>query len=466
MVLRAIASIRTCYEIFWFYGDSFPWPSELLILRAKQMVLEQGWATSAQQEDTKEEEVTTAPLDISHEMGNDFVLLPVAEVRYTYQDSAMSTEQLHQWCETDEYANTADTRVVTECAKGRKRRKPETADEAPTLLSPTDARAWASRMTFRQRRPLSGPWMRIPTESQRAWPVAFATDEAALEANIGVVVTRSVSRFEVICDWEGTSTQDTAPPTGYDPERVYDAQTGTTFRLDGLSYGPWVDDPLQLDSYNSVHVYIPERLRYVTVMLCDLPAGMAVSAPKGYLHWQNHPELARLAKTLFRPLELDFRTINEALSTTKILQRLSHTHCLIDDLGMNVLAWTLSQFQGERIQAYSTEALLGAYDWERLLRWRSRGPESLGVMVSSPRIISLTDAWVWFLWYPPCSNDPYRYKNGILELPWINGRTPLGIGLDETNELCACFSTEVPRGTIIEHLDVDCLPSHPTDLDI
>jgi len=223
MVLRAIAPIRTCYEIFWFYGDSFPWPSELLILRAKQMVLEQGWATSAQQEDTKETEVTTAPLDISHEMGNDFVLLPVAEVRYTYQDSAMSTEQLHQWCETDEYANTADTRVVTESAKGRKRRKPETADEAPTLLSPTDARAWASRMTFRQRRPLSGPWMRIPTESQRAWPVAFATDEAALEANIGVVVTRSVSRFEIICDWEGTSTQDTAPPTGYDPERVYDA---------------------------------------------------------------------------------------------------------------------------------------------------------------------------------------------------------------------------------------------------
>jgi len=35
MVLRAIAPIRTCYEIFWFYGDSFPWPSELLILRAR-----------------------------------------------------------------------------------------------------------------------------------------------------------------------------------------------------------------------------------------------------------------------------------------------------------------------------------------------------------------------------------------------------------------------------------------------
>ena len=139
--------------------------------------------------------------------------------------------------------------------------------------------------------------MRIPKVSQRAWPVAFATDEAAQEANIGVVVTRSVSQFEVICDWEGTSTQGTAPPTGYDPERVYDSQIGTTFRLDGLSYEPWVDDPLQLDSYNSVYVYIPERLRYVTDMLCNLPAGMAVSAPKGHLHWQNHPQLARLAKT-------------------------------------------------------------------------------------------------------------------------------------------------------------------------
>ena len=52
-------------DIFWFYGDTFPWPSELLRLRAKQMVLEQGWATTAQQKDDNEDEVTTAPL-ISH----------------------------------------------------------------------------------------------------------------------------------------------------------------------------------------------------------------------------------------------------------------------------------------------------------------------------------------------------------------------------------------------------------------
>ena len=44
---------------------------------------------------------------------------------------------------------------------------------------------------------------------------------------------------------------------------------------------------------------------------------------------------------------------------------------------MNVLVWTLSQFQGEPIRAYTTQNLLSAYDWERLLRWRSRGPETL-----------------------------------------------------------------------------------------
>jgi hypothetical protein len=65
-------------------------------------------------------------------------------------------------------------------------------------------------------------------------------------------------------------------------------------------------------------------------MLCDLPAGMAVSAPKGYLHWQYHPCLARTAKTLFRTSELDLRNIDEALGTTRLQQRLSNLHGLID----------------------------------------------------------------------------------------------------------------------------------------
>ena len=105
-------------------------------------------------------------------------------------------------------------------------------------------------MTFRPRQQLPGPWIRIPTESQKFWHVAFATDTDALGAQVGVVVTRSVSRFDIISDWEGTSTHGMEPCKGYDPERIYDSQTGTTFRLDGLSYGPWVGDPLQLDRYN------------------------------------------------------------------------------------------------------------------------------------------------------------------------------------------------------------------------
>jgi hypothetical protein len=42
MILRAIASILSGYDIFWFYGDTFPWLSELLRLRAKQMVYNKG----------------------------------------------------------------------------------------------------------------------------------------------------------------------------------------------------------------------------------------------------------------------------------------------------------------------------------------------------------------------------------------------------------------------------------------
>ena len=131
---------------------------------------------------------------------------------------------------------------------------------------------------------------------------------------------------------------------------------------------------------------------------------------------------------------------------------------------MNVLAWTLSQFQGEPVRAYSTETLLSAYDWERLLRWRNRGPEPSGVMVSSPRIVSLTDAWIWFLYFPPCSKDPYRYTSVLLELPRSNGISPLGIGMGDTDELCAFFAYEVPSGTIVEQLDGDFLPSCPSDM--
>jgi hypothetical protein len=105
MIIRAIAVIDSCYEIFWFYGDSFPWPSELLQHRARQMVIEQNWVIQAQMED--EDTTAAIPLVISGTLGSDFVLPPQAETRYTYQDPALSTEQLHEWGETDTYANTA-----------------------------------------------------------------------------------------------------------------------------------------------------------------------------------------------------------------------------------------------------------------------------------------------------------------------------------------------------------------------
>jgi hypothetical protein len=46
-----------------------------------------------------------------------------------------------------------------------------------------------------------------------------------------------------------------------------------------------------------------------------------------------------------------------------------------------------------------------------------------------------------------------------------NGLSPLGIGLDQTNELCACFASDVPSGTIIEQLDGDFLPCCSIDTD-
>ena len=83
------------------------------------MVLEQGWATPALQEEEEEDELLTAPLDITNEIGSDFELLPEAEVRYTYQDLTLSTEQLHQWSDTDHYANTVGARDIQEPAKAR-----------------------------------------------------------------------------------------------------------------------------------------------------------------------------------------------------------------------------------------------------------------------------------------------------------------------------------------------------------
>ena len=69
-----------------------------------------------------------------------------------------------------------------------------------------------------------------------------------------------------------------------------------------------------------------------------------------------------------------------------------------------------------------------------------------------------------FLCYPPCDNDPYRHLDWILELPIHFGTSPVGIGLDEQNEICACFAADVPSGTVLEQLDGDCLKSSQSDI--
>ena len=54
--------------------------------------------------------------------------------------------------------------------------------------------------------------------------------------------------------------------------------------------------------------------------------------------------------------------------------------------------------------------------------------------------------------------------NVLLELPRSNGISPLGIGMDDTDELRAFFAYDVPSGTIVEQLDGDFLPSCPSDM--
>jgi hypothetical protein len=86
------------------------------------MVTEQGWTIQDTDEEEYEEYKIATPLDISGLLGNDFVLLPTTEMRRTYQDPALSTDQLHAWSDTERYANTIGPRLVVEATKGKKRR--------------------------------------------------------------------------------------------------------------------------------------------------------------------------------------------------------------------------------------------------------------------------------------------------------------------------------------------------------
>ena len=205
--------------------------------------------------------------------------------------------------------------------------------------------------------------------------------------------------------------------------------------------------------------------RYVTVILCDLPAGMRVYSPKDYLHWHHHDTKARKAKQLYQAPKLDIRTMEDALHTANLHAKFQSNRGPIDDIGMNTLAWTMSQMQTDGVSLYTNSTHLEEYDWERLLRWRGRGPESPGVTLSASQVVSLTDAWIWLLCYAPCGKNPYRHRDWILELPMRFGTSPLEIGLDERDEICACFATDIPCGTVLEQLDGDCLNSSQGDLD-
>jgi hypothetical protein len=93
---------------------------------------------------------------------------------------------------------------------------------------------------------------------------------------------------------------------------------------------------------------------------------------------------AQKAKQLYQALELDLRMMEEALLTANFYGKYQSHRGPIDDIGMNTLAWTMSQMQTEGISGYTDSTHLEEYDWERLLQWRGRGPTSPGVSLKAP----------------------------------------------------------------------------------
>jgi hypothetical protein len=76
----------------------------------------------------------------------------------------------------------------------------------------------------------------------------------------------------------------------------------------------------------------------------------------------------RADKLLYQTEELDHRTIDDALRKTSLYNKLQRNQGLIDDIGMNMLAWTMSQLQGEvEGGGFPNATHLDAYDRGRLL---------------------------------------------------------------------------------------------------
>jgi hypothetical protein len=145
-----------------------------------------------------------------------------------------------------------------------------------------------------------------------------------------------------------------------------------------------------------VHVWLPEISRYVTVILCDLLAGMEVFAPEGYLHWQQHRTRARAAKLLYQTPKLKLCTIDDALRTVNLYEKLQRNQGLIADIGMNMLAWTMSPLQTDRLSLYSNSAHLDAYDWENCCVGKDEAR-------NHRESYSLTEAWLFLYYHPPAA---------------------------------------------------------------
>ena len=82
---------------------------------------------------------------------------------------------------------------------------------------------------------------------------------------------------------------------------------------------------------------------------------------------ENHDTKAHEAKQLYQAPELDLRMMEDALRTANLYVKFQYNRGPIDDIGMNTLAWTMSQMQTDGVSLYTNSFHLEDYDWERLL---------------------------------------------------------------------------------------------------
>ena len=120
--------------------------------------------------------------------------------------------------------------------------------------------------------------------------------------------------------WSVDIQVNTSRPDRYAPVCLYDQDTGTLFITNGFSYGPWVADPLNMERYNAVHVYLPECRTYVTVLLSDFPGVVVIYAPNCYYRWQYHHSLTPQALKIYSSSHTaTTRSIVEDLTTSVLL---------------------------------------------------------------------------------------------------------------------------------------------------